>query len=347
MVTWLLAFWMSTAFAGPVEYYLEGPVLDTRRDVSSMSHAASELGYRARVVRRYAPGEGWRFVLVVEGFESEEEAGVAAAAVATAVGRPVGLFQQVDGLAQRLGSSEPEITEPVEESDTDEGRMFTGDVSDVLARAVLAHGGETHASVVAETVLFRFRRTLPNGFVASHTIARRGADVYIQVDVEAGEGTSSRAWIIGENAWLSVGGGEPLSQDVVWSREQLEQFLPERVLSLPLGFGQAMAQRREFQQLYVDGEAQSGRVRCLVLKYDGDQVSAPLELYLEKDRLLTRRVVSGQNARNYDDYRDIGGQAVAPYHLVVTREGETVDEIRVLDFDLEPTFEEDWFSPPG
>ena len=210
----------------------------------------------------------------------------------------------------------------------------------------MAHGGTAHPVRVAESLLFRFRRTLPSGLVALHTVARSAGNLYVQVDIEAGQGQSSRAWIIGDEAWLSVGEGAAESQDVVWSREQLEQFLPERVLALPLGFGQAVEERREFQDMYADGQARSGRTRCLVLKYDGDQVSAPLALYLEEGTLLTRRVVSGTDAREYDDYRDVATGAKAPFHLTVSREGGAVDEIEVLDLDLDPRMEQAWFTSP-
>jgi hypothetical protein len=345
-MTWLLALFLSTAVAGASDFYVEGPAVDARREATDMSRAATDLGYQSRVVRRFAQGEGWRFVLVVEGFEEESAATEAATAVATSVGRPLVVFGQNGGQATRIQQVAPVADTPVTPSGTTDPGAFDGDLGDILTRAAVAHGGTTHPVRVAQSLLFRFRRTLPSGLVALHTVARAGGNLYVQVDIEAGEGQSSRAWIIDDNAWLSVGEGEPESKDVVWSREQLEQFLPERVLALPLGFGQAVAERREFQDMYADGEARSGSTRCLVLKYDGDQVSAPLALYLEEDTLLTRRVVSGMDAREYDDFRDVSTGAKAPFHLTVSREGETVDEVQVLDLDLDPNMERTWFTSP-
>lgn len=343
-MTWLLALFLSTGVAGAADFYVEGPALDARREATEMSRAATDLGYEARVVRRFAQGEGWRFVLVVEGFEEESDATAAASAVATSVGRPLVVFGQSGGQATRIQQVSPVVE--VEEPQAADSGAFDGDLGDVLTRAAVAHGGETHPVRVADKVLFRFRRTLPSGLVALHTVARSDGNLYVQVDIEAGEGQSSRAWVIGDEAWLAVGDGAPESQDAVWSREQLEQFLPERVLALPLGFGQAVAERREFQEMYADGQARSGRTRCLVLKYDGDQVSAPLALYLEEDTLLTRRVVSGSDAREYDDFRDVATGAKAPFHLTVSREGETVDEVEVLDLDLDPRMDRSWFASP-
>lgn len=345
MVSWLLALWLGAGLAHSAEYYVEGPMLDARRDATTMSRAASDLGYRARVVRRFAQGSGWRFVLVMEGFEGEDEAGDAAAKVAEAVGRELTLFSQEEGEATRLRSYAGEADV---ESDTEDGssNTFDEDVGTVLARAAVAHGGDRHPVSTKDAVLFRFRRTLPSGLVAEHTVARRGRDLYVQVDIEAGEGRSSRAWILGDQAWLSVEGGPAEPKDAVWSREQLDRFLPERVIGLPLRFGEVSTTRREFQLLYADGTARSGRIRSLVLKYDGDQVSSSMELYLEEDNLLTRRFVTGADASNYDDYRDVAPGAVAPFHILLTREGETVDEVHVLDLDLEPQLDEAWFSAP-
>ena len=229
-MTWLLALFLSTAFAGASDFYVEGPAVDARREATDMSRAATDLGYQSRVVRRFAQGEGWRFVLVVEGFEEQSAATEAATAVATSVGRPLVVFGQSGGQATRIEEVTPTVDAPA--ADASEHGAFDGDLGDVLTRAVVAHGGTAHPVRVAESLLFRFRRTLPSGLVALHTVARSAGNLYVQVDIEAGQGQSSRAWIIGDEAWLSVGEGAAESQDVVWSREQLEQFLPERVLEI-------------------------------------------------------------------------------------------------------------------
>ena len=342
-MTWLLALLLGTAFAEASDFYIEGPALDARRDATEMSRAASDLGFESRVVRRFAQGEGWRFVLVVEGFDEESAATEAAGAVATSVGHSLVVYGQSGGEATRIEEVNPATTPgSVADNETPED----GSLGDILTRAATAHGGMTHPVRTADKLLFRFRRTLPSGLVAVHTVARSEDDLYVQVDIEAGEGQSSKAWIIDGKAWLSVEDGDAEEQDAVWSREQLEQFLPERVLALPLGFGQAVADRREFQDMYADGKARTNRTRCLVLKYDGDQVSAPLALYLEEDSLLTRRVVSGPDARQYDDFRDVATGAKAPFRLTVTRAGETVDEVEVLDLDIDPRMQRSWFSSP-
>lgn len=343
-MSWLFALVLSTTFAGASDYYAEGPALDARRDASDMSRAATDLGFEARVVRRFAQGEGWRFVLVVEGFDEERAATEAASAVATSVGRSLVVFGQSGGHATRIQEVTPVVADT--SSVAPRERDFDGDLGDILARAVVAHGGTVHPVRMADTLLFRFRRTLATGMVALHTVARSGGDLYVQVEIEEGDGQSSKAWVIGDRAWLSVDGGPPESQDGVWSREQLEQFLPERVLALPLGFGQAVAERREFQDMYADGTVRSGQTRCLVLKYDGDQVSAPLALFLDEESLLTRRVVSGPDARTYDDFRDVATGAKAPFRLTVSRGGQVVDEVQVLDLDVDPHMERSWFAAP-
>ena len=340
MLTWLVLLLSGAAFAGDADYYFEGPAMDSRRDATKMSRVAEDMGLQSRVVRRFARGSGWRFVLIVEGFDAETSATEAALSVASDVGSSMVVYQVGDGQATRVAEVLP--AEGVEPQPGAGGTEVV--VEDVLERAVVAHGGNPHPVRATDTLLFQFTRELPSGLRAEHTVARRGQETYVEVDIKRGEGKSSKAWILDGGAWLSVEGGEPEPQDATWAREQLHTFLPEAVLGLPVGMGEALDTRRELRELYADGTARSGDVQCLVLKYDGDQVSAPLGLFLDEGSLLIRRVVSGVDARNYDDYRSVRSGVMAPFDVQVTQEGEMVDHIQVQNLDLDPELDEAWFS---
>lgn len=343
MLSWIAALLIGVAIAGDESFYVEGPYVETRADASAMAHAAGDLGHRAKVVRRFAQGEGWRFILRLEGFEDQAAAEAAATEVARAIGRGLVVYAVDSGDARRVQEivAGPSDVAPAPQVEGDQ------DAAALVQRAVAAHGGETHPVRTAERVLFRFRRRLPDGMVVLHTVARRGQDVYVEVDVEEGAGADSRTWLLTDSAYLSVASAAAEPKDAVWAREQLARFLPESVLALPLGFGVATRERPEMQLLYADGVAVVDGAACHRLRYDGDRVTGPLALYLDTTTLLIRGVASAAGTEQvFGDYRDVAPGAVAPFRMRVFRGDQAVDDVEVLDLDLDPDLRDTWFQAP-
>ena len=72
--------WLFLAFsvARAEEYYLEAPPVTDRSAAARMELTAEAAGFQARIVRRFRLGKGWEFVVLVERFPTEAEAGAAA-----------------------------------------------------------------------------------------------------------------------------------------------------------------------------------------------------------------------------------------------------------------------------
>jgi hypothetical protein len=376
-----MGLWASSpALAGG--YYLESAAVQDKDLATAMVGAASGQGLTARVVRRYRPGAGWQYVMLVEGFTDQGAAASAAQSLAAGTGTTIGLFEAEGGQARRIGESvhssvgeqthaaaaeaPPEglvastvavpVVAPVEPQvalPDASARRATAEVAGILSRAVRAHGGVTgglSALQAADAVLFRYRRTLPDGSVVRHSYARRGADVFLDVVIEEGPGASSRSGISGEMAWLSLGDSAAVPQDLERTREVLDRFAPERVLSFALGFAQAVEDRRELQNLTLVGQSDLGGETCHILRYGGDQASGPLAIAVDVDRSTIRRVTFASDAGDLTlEYTDYGTEAgfVAP-HRVRTWRGETlVDDVEVLEMSLAPRLQEAWFPTGG
>jgi hypothetical protein len=359
-VAWL---WAMPAYGA--DYFLETGAVASRDGASEVQRVASDKGYSARVVRRYNPGVGWEYVVRVEGFASADVAVKAAGELGNSTGQALSMFysdgDEVQAMALPPGAT-PRDAKPTKPGKPTKGNiketlsvaptLSTAEVTATLERAKTAMGGPKAGIAkydTAENVLFSYRRLVPDGPVVKHSWARRGDDRYLDVQVERGDGTSSRTVILSGKAWLSIRGGAPESQEAARAREVLERFAPDMVLAFPLGFAQAAAERSEFRQLSAAGTQDVGGAPCVLLRYAGDRSSRPVILYVDEKTALVRRVVFGSEAgdlvHEFSDYRTVDG-VVLPHRLKSWRSDQLVDEIEILDFDLDPKLSDAWFVTP-
>ena len=358
-----LLMWLAVATSwASEEFYWEGPALGSRAEATSMARECAEEGFRCRVVRRFHHGLGWEFVMLVEGFASAEDASEAASVVADRVGRGMSIYgiqgseaQAVEPLPDdsldRVEEPAPAMRPPTSEPTVDATPEGPVDAQDLLKAAVRAHGGVLGGMdmvVAAEALLFRFRRHVPDGPVAAHSYARRGEDLYLEVTVERGDGLSSRSGVRGEEAWLET--SHMTREDPLRTRETIERFAPEQILSFPLEFARAAEKRRELQLTFLDGTEDIDGDLCDVLRYGGDRVSSPMALAIEQKTGWVRRVVFEGDAGNlrheYDDYRELEAGLVVPYRLRTYLAGVLVDDVEVSELDLAPRLPEAWFQLP-
>ena len=335
MTSWLL-WWVMTAQAG---FYLEGPPAATRGEVAGVVRVARAEGHRARVLRRYQHGTGWVFVAQVEGFEAEDDAERVAAWLAEQAGVWITVFSD-DGPGQVPEQEEVLLAEAEEI-----------DAASLLARAQQAHGtvsGGLARLQRAPAVVFRYRRHVPEGPTVRHLYARQADRAVLVTEVEEGEGTSSVAWVHGEEAWLRTGDAEPTAQDLARTSETLERFSPERVLAFALGFAQAIDERREFALLYGDGETELDGEPCWLLRYDGDQVSGPLEVWVAKQDHRLRQVRytgdAGEVVHRLQGWKDLGDGLVVPDQVSTWRADVLVDRVEVLAVETPPELPQAWFN---
>ena len=325
------------------DFYVEGPTVSERAQANALAHAARDEGHRARVVRRYRHGVGWEFAAVVEGLTDEATARGVAQALTRATGIPLTVYAR----------TERDVGPPPEpEEDTDPEVVATRSAPDLLLRAVRAHGGLPSALDrvrQADAVLFRFRRVLPDGSVVLHTYARRGEDLYLDLRVEEGSATSSQTVVVGDRAAMVVG-DRVVPRDPEVAREVTGRFDPGHVLGFSLDFPRAATSRREFQTLFYSGDGVEGDSPVHVLRYEGDRVVGRIEVALDQETHLLRRILvmgdAGEVEQRFDGYTELRGEQV-PEHVVVLRDGEVVDDLRVVDLDLEPSLPDGWFTVPA
>lgn len=226
-------------------------------------------------------------------------------------------------------------------------------VATILARAVTAHGGATGGKAAidaAPSFKFEYRRVVPAGPTVHHVYVERGLDVYLQVDVESGEGVSSRSGIVGGKAWLSKTAAPATIEDLAQTQEVLAKFSPVAVLSFPLGFSEAAVERREFQDMARNGTTTIDGVVCDVLRYAGDRISAPMVLAIDQADGRVRRATfksdGGDLTHEFSEWHDLGGGVVVPYRVRTWRGSELVDDVQVISLDLTPRIDEAWFRTP-
>ena len=356
-----IALWSTVATAS--DWYVEGPPVQTRADAVSMSQVAKAAGYKSRVVRRYKHGSGWEYVFVAEGFEERLAASQAARVIADQTGRGVSVFSSVDGgaeLAETVNAG-PGGKLPREEAVAKtvvrpgKARLpADADVDQILAAALKAHGGD-HGGLAlldeAESVRFRFRRTLPDGTVTVHTYARSGTQRYLDVRVEQGDAKGSTLRVLDGGAFLQVDGGAPTRGDADRALETVERFSPARVLDLSVSFAQEVKGRAELQKLHLDGQTTVEGATCRVLRFDGDRVSRPIALAVGDDDQLLRQLATGGEGggvvKQFDQYEQVEPSLMIPKRVRSWIDRDLVDDVEVLELAVGTRLPDDWLAIPG
>jgi hypothetical protein len=341
------ALWSPTlALAG--SYYLEAEAATTRDDAVTVATALAAAGVEGEVLRLYVRGEGWRYV-----FRSEEQtnAGVLEAALAR-VGRPADLGVQLIA----VDDGEAVVVRPAQSAAAQERTPASTaapvapdralEAQEILRRVVRAHAGPapTGGLSSATSVVFRFERQLP-GLRVVHVYARRGADIYLQIDVIEGEGVSSQAGIVSGVAWTNVDGAGAL--DPLFVSNVLRRFAPERVLGMAAVLAAGAPKGREYDEMSVGDSVRIGGRSAVVLDFAGDREAGPRALVIDAGTWRMVEAADGDDLRwRYADYAELGDGSVYPRVAEAWQRDQLVDAIEVLDLDLQPVFPAEWF-PTG
>lgn len=342
------------AMAGP--YYLEAPARPKRAEAVEMSRSVDLDGPKARVVRRYSQGQGWQYLLRVEGFDEEAPAREAAVALARQLDAPITVLDADGGTVREVGRVEPVAVQQRAAPDDEpararrNGSVDVDDAEAVLAEASEAHGGPKGglaAIQASSAVTFRFTRRLPTGLVAEHTWARSDAGTFLEVRVIEGEGRSSRLLIRGDRAWLAVDQGDLEPTDLARAVETQARFEPDQVVPFVLAFASALETRRELELLQTDGTIDVGGREAVVLRYAGDRATGPMSIHVDRERGFVLEVVfEGDDLRyRFDGWQRRGG-LVLPERVRTWRAGALTDTVDIAELDIRTRPSEAWFVAP-
>lgn len=323
-------------------FYIESAPASTREPALEVARVAATEGVDGRVVRLYVEGMGWRYVFRSEEELKEEDLRADLGAIRASCGVDVHLVRFEAGKSQVIDTpvAGTKVAVPLDR---------TLEAQEILRRIVRAHAGPSPADRLdaADAIVFRFERTLEDRRV-SHLYARRGEDVYLQVEVLSGKGTGARLGVVGRSAWMEGAEEDPL--DVLRVREQVERFAPERVLSMPMSFAGGLPGGRELELMTVGGSSELEGRQVVDLVWDGDRQTSPMRLVVDVATWRLVEVAWGTDADRvrwkFLDYADLGDGAIYPSRVEVIRGADRIDQVTVSELDLEPTLLPEWFPPP-
>lgn len=335
---------LSLAVASASDWYLETGPRPDRAEVAGWEQREVEGGADAHLVRRFVDGEGWRFVLRTEGFGGEDQAMEGARAMADRLGVAVAVVEVDAGKANRRAEVTPSGRAAPRATAPDPGP----DAADVLARAVGAIGDPTALLRAARDgrLLLAYRRTLADGRVIDHTWAAAGDALYLAIEPVRGDVVASRLQVVGDGAWLSVGGGAWTAQNADRTRSAIEAAGPTEVVPLVWLLPAAVESRREFERMQVIGKGTFDGEPTTRLEYGGDAVTTALALDIAADG-LPRRVAFGGDAtvHEFRGWSRVRGVAV-PHEIRTWRNGALTDTVVVETLDAGANLPAEWTRAP-
>ena len=299
-----------------------------------------------RLVRRFHQGQGWRYLVVIEGTAGVEEAQTLAA---LAAGLEL-VLPEVDVTEPVVTSPEPSPAEPPTEEASDRLMVAEG----VLRAAVRAHGGRDGAGVLvgqAQSVRFTYTRAVPvtdGQLVADNHFLRKGEAVRLEVEIEAGSGVDSITTLTADKkGWVSVE-EEHTERDPGRTLEILERFSPEAVLAVPLGFPEDVETAAVWRSLETVEKTTQGVDEVWLLR--GSEESSLKEACFDVRQRLLRRVTwtseRGDITFTYGEYQELEKDLIVPFHTRIERDGELLEEITVSTFEVNPVLDDALFDAP-
>lgn len=350
----------SLAFAGQVaaddtaEFYIETPGVSARADVVAIQQVANEQGWTSRILRRYSQGEGWRYVLLVEGFSDAVSAEQAADVLSASSAVEVDVYR-------RDGRNAVLVAGAAGHSSSDSADLARGSVSKdlpsselILDKAVAAMGGKDAGLRKLDgmvNVHFRYERRIKQGdaeIVATHDLLRTPTQTRLDVQVTSGPGVSSTTILNAERAWLLVG-GDTISRDPGKAREVLSEFGPEHLLSYPLRFVSLVESDPAHGSLVTTDVVNSNGHSGYLLENVGPDSAASLSVLIDGRSWQPIEVSSTSDAGlvrvRFSDWRTLDSGIVVPFELSMERDGENVEVIRVLELSSPATVSASRFDP--
>jgi hypothetical protein len=355
-----MASWGIHGEAWAQTYYLESEPSSSRNAALEVARAAADAGVNGRLVRLYVPEKGWVYLFRSEDASGDDELRRKRAIIATSSGQAVHLVEAENGETRvvdqveappRASSGSTAAADPAgAPAPVSVDRAL--DVQEILRRVVRAHAGPAPGEGLAAVpaLVFRFERALPEGKV-EHLYARRGDDLYLQVDAKDGAGVPVRLGVVKGKAWVASSAASPAPPDAVRAREQIERFSPARVLGVPLLFTGGLPGGREYELLTVGDSVKIHGRPAVVLTWAGDRASAALQVIVDTGtwRILevARGVDEGRLRWVFSDYIELDDGRIHPGRIEVLQADKVIDRILVRQLELDPTLLDEWFAAPS
>ena len=201
---------------------------------------------------------------------------------------------------------------------------------------------------------FRYRRTLPREsgtLVALHRFERDGRAMAVTIEVESGEGVDSRILVSSAGrAWV-VTDAATTARDPERTREILERFAPESLLSIPLGFAADLAVASAWRGLRLVEDSPKGAV--LEHPTGGVGGSGPDGLvratFDRHDHLVVVDWRDGGAVTRliYTKYKEFTPGVVLPQGVEIQVDGRTVEQLELLELSLDPKLDAEALADPG
>lgn len=371
----------STAWGA--RFVVESPPYSVRAEAEAhLRRVLVETGdARCRVVRRYVRGAGWRYLVALEGVATEPEARALQPRFGGEAGEGAVWRLEEDGRVQVAGpaadappptpaasappaapKAPPAIAKPApaparavpdkrvvrQQERAAEGRLLA---------AAEAHGGAAGGREVlsaATRIRFRYRRALPResgDLVAMHRFVRDGRSMAVTIEVEEGEGVDSRILLAPSGRAFVVSKDKATARDPERTREILERFAPDSLLSIPLGFAADLAVASAWRGLRLVEDGLKGAV----LEHPGGGAggSGPdglIRAAFDKDDHLVMvdwRDGGSVTRLIYRKYKDFAPGVVLPQRVEVQVDGRTVERIELVELSLDPTLGPEALAEPG
>jgi outer membrane lipoprotein-sorting protein len=348
-----------SAFAAEedVSFYLETAPSKQKAELAEADALARSSQLNTRVVRRFVGGEGWCYLLIAEGYESEVTAGVDAAKLANLSHLDVTLYRQQGkaAVSVRTAPGSPRILEPTPGAPAQVGDDPVKKILDDVSEALGGVDGGVIALHKSSSVRFEYVREVPHQgqpIVAEHVYLRDGSRVRLDVVVKGGPASSSTTVIDGAVASVLID-GKVSPRDAERTREVMAEYAPEGLLSYPLRFVSLVDGDPSHVALQLVGEERVNGEPCVILesKPEGEGSAVPgLRLAVSSKDWRPRQVIfttsAGVLLYEYSDWSEVSPGVVVPMRVEVTREGTLVERLEVRSMTLPATIAPDTFTLP-
>lgn len=341
-----------------VSFYLETAPSKQKSELSEADALARSAELNTRVVRRFVSGQGWCYLLIAEGYESEVTAGVDAAKLANLSHLDVTLYRQEGKAAVpvRTAPGSPRILAPGPDATAQDGDDPVKKIMERVSEALGGAEGGVSAVHKAQSLRFEYVREVPHQgqpIVAEHVYLRDGARVRLDVVVKGGPASSSTTVIDGAAASVLID-GKVSPRDAERTREVTAEYSPEGLLSYPLRFVSLMDSDPSHVALQLVGEERVDGEPCVILesKPEGEGSAVPgLRLAVSSKDWRPRQVIfttsAGVLLYRYSDWSEVSPGVVVPMRVEVTREGALVERLEVRSMTLPATIAPDSFTLPA
>ena len=294
-----------------------------------------------RTSRFFVKGKGYQYRVVVAGFTSQEDALECQESL-----KEKEFVVKLDGQIYQVPKkirvkTDPEVIVPekvkVEVEDAEEVLEDKKKFRDRLipeANDVFVHAKEAHQIELStkEEKFFFYRKLPQDGSSVYHEFYQKGEAMRLNITIEKGDGVNSTTVLPDEGeAWIRTD-EKMVSRNAIRTKELLERFSAQNILSVPFHFSKDVSSDSEWQELtrVKDG----GDVWIL----EGNKKEGLVLASFHKNSWLLNHieVSDGLHVLEYEfqDYREVKQAGMLPFIIQIYDEEILSEEIRVKEYEI-------------